>query len=118
MSRITLIDLELESTANKKKYIEDIWIYLIKIRDICRRHDPTCRAIVFGSFVKKNMRCDSDIDVLLITRYAEDPIYRGKIFRDITKEIGFDNPFEIHIATEKEYIELYRKFIDVYQEIG
>ncbi len=117
MFRESLIDLLLEYVTRRREYIEKAWTYLVKIRDTCRRLDPDCRVVVFGSFVKGTMRSDSDIDVLVITELAGDPLLRGKIFREVVNEVGIDNPFELHIITGREYEEVYRKLIDVYQEV-
>ncbi|MET1160262.1 MAG: nucleotidyltransferase domain-containing protein [Thermoprotei archaeon] len=117
MSGKTLVDLGLEHLANRKKYIENIWSYLSRIKKLCLELDPTCRVLVFGSFIKGCFRPDSDIDVLIITEQAENPIDRGKLFRSIVREIGLDNPFEFHIITHKEYRDTYKKFIDTYREV-
>ncbi len=111
------IELELEHITSRRKYLEDIWTYLSRVKDICREYDRECRVLVFGSFVKGGMRVDSDVDVLIITKLAEDPLFRGRLFKRIVTEVGFDNPFEIHIITEKEYLETYKKFIDIYREV-
>jgi predicted nucleotidyltransferase len=113
----TIIDLMLEHLMHRRKYIENIWDYLSRIKRICLKKDPTCRVIVFGSFIKGGFRPDSDIDVLVITRQAENPMDRGRLYRAIVDEIGLDNPFEIHIITHREFNSIYRKFIDVYKEV-
>jgi len=117
MSRSEFIKLELEYMVSKKKYFENIWTYLSKIKDLCKGYDSECKVLVFGSFVRGDIRVDSDVDVLIITKLAKDPLFRGKLFKHIVMEIGLENPFEIHIITEKEFLEMYKKFIDIYKEI-
>jgi len=117
MSGVTLVDLQLEHLARRREYIERAWEYLARVRDACRRLDPGCRVVVFGSFVKGCMRSDSDIDVLVITELARDPLSRGRVFREVVSEVGLDNPFELHIVTEEEYREVYAKLIDKYREV-
>jgi predicted nucleotidyltransferase len=116
MSRDKFIELELEYMTNKRKYLENIWAYLSKIKDLCIEYDRGCRVLVFGSFIRGNMRVDSDVDVLIITKLAKDPLFRGRLFKRIIMEIGFENPFEIHIVTEEEFLEI-KKFIDTYREV-
>ncbi len=117
MSGITLIDLEIEYYKTRRIYLENAIGYLRRIKDICRIFDPDCRLIVFGSYVRGNMKPDSDIDVLLITDRANNAQYRGKLRAAIARDIGLVTPFEIHIISSEEYEGWYRKFIDVQQEI-
>lgn len=113
----TLVDLELKHAINRRKYIENLWTYLSKIKQVCRTFDRSCKVIIFGSFIKGSMRPDSDIDILLVTRLAREPFSRGRLFRAIVEEIGVDNPFEIHIITREEYENVYKKFINAYREV-
>jgi predicted nucleotidyltransferase len=117
MSRITLTDLEIEYSKIRRKYLEDVMKYLKRIKDVCKTFDPKCRVIVFGSYIRGDMKPDSDIDVLVITDNARDAQYRGKLYVAIARDIGLITPFEIHIITSKEYEDWYKKFIDVQQEI-
>lgn len=117
MSRINLIDLEIEYSKIRRQYLEDAMKYLKRIKDICKTFDPECRVIVFGSYVRGDMKPDSDIDILVITNNANEAQYRGKLRAAIAKDIGLITPFEIHIVTNKEYEDWYKKFIDIQQEI-
>ncbi|MEM2926582.1 MAG: nucleotidyltransferase domain-containing protein [Candidatus Bathyarchaeia archaeon] len=117
MSRIRLVDLELEYSKIRKSYLNNISDYLRKIKEIGKKFDPYCRLIVFGSYVRGNMRPDSDVDILLITTLANNASYRCRLRAAIAREIGLVTPFEIHIITKEEYEKWYKKFIDVLQEI-
>ncbi|MBS7648159.1 MAG: nucleotidyltransferase domain-containing protein [Candidatus Bathyarchaeia archaeon] len=117
MPRVTLVDLELEYLKIRESYISNLAYYLGRIKEMCRKFDPNCRLIVFGSYVRGGMRVDSDIDILLITDQACSASYRGRVRLAIAREIGLITPLEIHIITTKEYEEWYRKFIDVYLEV-
>jgi len=114
---VTLTDLELSRSIIRREYVENAWDYLAKIKRACRRLDDSCEVVVFGSFVKGDVRPDSDIDVLVITRLAESPLERGKLFRAIVEEVGLDGPFEVHIVTRDEYERLYKKFIGVHKVV-
>ena len=117
MSGVTLIDLELEYSRTRSSYTNNIEDYLKRIKEICRKIDPNCKLIVFGSYVRGSMRADSDVDILLIMDRAYNASYRGQVRATIAREIGLITPLEIHIITTKEYEEWYRKFIDVYLEL-
>ena len=117
MSKVTLIDIELEHAVRRERFVRDAWKYLAKIKDVCRRLDADCKVFVFSSFIKGGFRSNSDIDVLIVTKLASNPLVRGALFKAIAIEIGLDNPFELHIVTEEEYLRVYRRFIDVSQEI-
>jgi len=114
---VTLVDIELEHAVKREKYVKEAWTYLARIRDICRKLDGDCRVFVFGSFVKGGFRSDSDIDVLVVTKLAVNPLSRGALFKTIASEVGYDSPFELHIVTEEEYLRVYRKLIDVLREV-
>jgi len=114
---VTLIDIELERAAKREKYVKEAWTHLARIRDVCRKLDADCRVFVFGSFVKGGFRSDSDIDVLVVTKLALNPLSRGALFKAIASEVGHDNPFELHIVTEEEYLRVYKKLIDVLREV-
>jgi len=117
MSGITLVDLEIEHLKNRMKYLSNIEYYLKKIKEVCRRFDSNCRLMVFGSYARNRMDVESDVDLLLITDNALDPLWRGKLFAAIGREIGLVTPFEIHIITAEEYENWYRKFIDASIEV-
>ncbi|MDW7971179.1 MAG: nucleotidyltransferase domain-containing protein [Nitrososphaerota archaeon] len=49
--------------------------------------------MVFGSYVRGEMKADSDVDVLLITNKAHNASYRGKIICNNCKKYRFCNTF-------------------------
>ncbi|MCS7138042.1 MAG: nucleotidyltransferase domain-containing protein [Candidatus Caldarchaeum sp.] len=112
-----LIDLLMETRAEKQKYYEDVWRYVRMMRDIARSRDPAARVLVFGSFVKGCMRPDSDIDVLIITDEARETDRRIRLKVEILRTVGFVNPFQIHMATPQEYEGWYKRFIDKHVEV-
>jgi predicted nucleotidyltransferase len=117
MSIRTEVDVQLEILSTFKKYYENVNHYANKIKALVRKYDPSARVILFGSYVRGNMRPDSDIDVLLITRLASDAKERVRLRIEIKRTIGDLTPFEIHIVTEEEYENWYKKFIDQHIEI-
>ncbi len=117
MPRKTLVDLQLETLEEWRKYYEKPLEYAKKIKSTVRRLDPEARVMLFGSIVKGEMRPDSDIDVLIITRLASNVNTRMKLRVSITREIGENTPFEIHIVTPEEYENWYKKFLDKHVEV-
>lgn len=65
------VDLKISHLRKLKKYYRDPMAYARRIKAIVRRHDRKARVLLFGSFVKGDMKPSSDIDVLVITRIAE-----------------------------------------------
>ncbi len=117
MPRKTLVDLQLETLEEWREYYEKPLEYAEKIKSTVRKLDPEARVILFGSLVKGEMKPDSDIDVLIITRLASNVNTRMKLRVSIAREIGDCTPFEIHIVTPEEYESWYKKFIDKHIEI-
>lgn len=91
--------------------------YLGLIKEAAREGDPGSRVLVFGSYVKGDTRIDSDVDVLIITRLAEDAVGRARLRVRIARDIGVYSPFEFHIATKEEYTGWYENLIDEYREM-
>ncbi|RLG64275.1 nucleotidyltransferase domain-containing protein [archaeon] len=117
MLRRTVVDFQLEKLKAYRKYYEDPWRYLRAIKEIVRRFDENARVIVFGSFVRGDMKVDSDIDVLVITELARDAWKIARLRVEIKRGIGEISPFEVHIATPNEFESWYRRFIDKFVEV-
>ena len=56
-------------------------------------------AFIFGSYVKREFKPESDIDIVIIGIIKEDSLIR--VFRDVEKVIGRE--INYHIYTEKEF---------------
>ncbi len=117
MPRTEFIDLLIEDVKKRKRYFEGFLRYAEKVKEIVRRRDPDARIIVFGSVVRGDVRPDSDIDLLIITRIAENLGERIELRIDIMKALGEESPFELHIVTAAEYEYWYRKFMDRFLEV-
>ena len=117
MARKTFIDLLIEDAEERRKYFRDFIKYAEKVKEIVKQRDPDTRMMLFGSVVKGGLRPDSDIDLLIITDIAEKLDERIKLRMEIVKILGEGSPFEIHIITDEEYENWYRKFIDRFLEL-
>ncbi|MEM4302639.1 MAG: nucleotidyltransferase domain-containing protein [Candidatus Caldarchaeum sp.] len=112
-----LIDVLLEIRAEKRRCYEEVWEYARLIREVVRRHDPSARVLLFGSFVKGSMRPDSDIDILIITDEAAHLDRRLGLRVEMVREIGEATPFQLHIVTPAEYDRWYKRFVDRWVEV-
>jgi len=117
MARKTFIDLLIEDAEERRKYFRDFIKYAEKVKEIVKQRDPDARIMLFGSAVKGELRPDSDVDLLIVTNIAEKLDERIKLRMEIVKILGEGSPFEIHIITDEEYENWYRKFIDRFLEL-
>jgi len=117
MARKTFIDLLIEDAEERRKYFRDIFKYAEKVKEIVKQRDPDARIMLFGSAVKGELRPDSDVDLLIITDIAEKIDERIKLRMEMVKILGEGSPFEIHIITDEEYENWYRKFINRFPEL-
>ena len=115
--RKTLVDLQLETLEEWRKYYEKPLEHAEKIKSAVRKLDPEAEVMLFGSLVNGEVRPDSDIDVLIITRLVSNVNTRMKLRVSIAREIGDCTPFEIHIVTPEEYGNWYEKFIEKHVEV-
>ncbi|MDI6591329.1 MAG: nucleotidyltransferase domain-containing protein [Patescibacteria group bacterium] len=68
--------------------------------------------LVFGSIVKGKFSPQSDIDVLIISEnLPENQTKRDEIRTKIKGAIDPFSPFQIYLATPKEYQNWYQKFL-------
>lgn len=104
-------DVLVERRAQKEETIENLKKYLSVIKEFLQKKYNFFKIIIFGSYVKKQMSPNSDIDVLIVIPKIDDVEQRHHLNYEIRKLICF-NPFiEIHIATEEEFNSWWSKFI-------
>ncbi len=116
MAGKTITDLQLGILKAMRRYYEEPERYVEEIKAVVRKRDQLAKIILFGSYIKGDMKPDSDIDVLVITELAKNVDERVKLRMEVKRRIGELTPFEIHIVTGAEYENWYRKFIDKYLE--
>jgi predicted nucleotidyltransferase len=107
---ITLTDLLIEREKLQKIYFDNYLIYAKKIKKEIEKILGKTRVFVFGSILQKS-EIPQDIDILVISPKIKKIKSKGKIIAKIWEKIGFDNPFEIHLITPKEYQDWYKFFI-------
>ncbi len=114
------VEYFLERARRRAEYFERYLEYcrLIK-RKVEERWGPV-RVVVFGSVVRGDYNpALSDIDVLVVTPWEPSPRERAAIICYVKNKVLKDPaaPFEVHVASEREYREWYSRFIDVMKEV-
>jgi predicted nucleotidyltransferase len=115
----TYTEILKEIWEQKRKYFENYRKYCEEIKKISLEILGEARLIIFGSIIKGNWGPKSDIDVLVISdRLPVDWEARRLVREKIKLNLPMFAPFQIHLATTKEYENWYEKFIkDDYKEI-
>lgn len=108
---VDYIDYMVSRIREKRRILENLEDILIRIRDISRQEDPEARVLLFGSIVEGRFRPDSDIDILIISGEAGDPMWRARLRMKIYREVGGREILELHIVTPKEYEDWFKRFI-------
>ena len=99
-----------EIFEERKKYFENLDIYLKEILNLVRSILPSARIYLFGSVVKGNYAIGlSDIDIAIVSEEFENKEKKLEIL-DILLQRFFDSPFEFHLLSEKQW-NYYLKFI-------
>ena len=105
----------IESGAEALEHLKNYRKIAEKIKEMARRRCGSARVMVFGSVVEGRITALSDIDVLIICDLDEEE--RVKLKAEIRRELGYDVPVELHIASEEEFRRWYRRFLDTFEEV-
>lgn len=109
----THIEILKEIGEERKKFFENFKDYSLEIKNKANKLLKEVKVIVFGSTVKGSYNIlNSDIDILIISdNLPEKEEEREKIKIEIKSVLPPFNPFQIHLATKKEYENWYKNFI-------
>ncbi len=115
----SLFQIKKEIWEEKEKYFKNYKFYCQILRERAEKIMGESRIIVFGSVVRGDFTPDSDIDVLIISdNLPESYEERLKIKAKLKSSMARLNPFQLHLATQKEFEEHYKPFIkEDYEEI-
>ena len=82
-----------------------------KVKEIALRKigSADVKVYIFGSTIKGKYTAMSDIDILIVVSENLDKRVREELKAEIAYNI--DAPLEIHIVSEREFKEWYKKFI-------
>ncbi|MGC8976595.1 MAG: nucleotidyltransferase domain-containing protein [Candidatus Ratteibacteria bacterium] len=114
----THIQILKDIKEEREKFFENYKDYVLIIKRKAEKILKDVKIIVFGSIVKGNWHpLLSDIDILIISDEIPDDLEKRRIIKHKIKSIlpPF-NPFQIHLATRKEYENYYKKFIKENQQ--
>lgn len=109
----TKFDSYKERATAVKPYFEDYLNFARKLRNAFTKRLKNVEVYIFGSVLeKKHSVYHSDIDLLVVSpdtpHYASD---RALIKRGVFEEVGFSDPFEVHLVTPEEYEGWYKHLI-------
>ncbi|ADC65219.1 DNA polymerase beta domain protein region [Ferroglobus placidus DSM 10642] len=92
----------------RRDYIENLDLYLKRIKEIAEKHLGAVEVYLFGSYVEGKSLPSSDVDVLVYSKKV--PVEkRSAVISEVYREFGYQHPFEIHIVDEKGF-EWYKRF--------
>jgi len=106
----TMMNFLIDLAEEKEKYFKNHLFYAKKIKEEAEKILGKVKVYVFGSILRKN-EIARDIDILIISPKLKNSLPKSKILAQISKKIGFINPFEIHLVSPEEYKNWYRYFI-------
>lgn len=104
-----LVEVLVKRRKAQEKYFKNYLFFSKKIKKIAEKILGEAKVIIFGSILRNET--PRDIDILIVSPKFKDREMKYKIYSKILKEIGIENPFEFHFATEKEYREWYSHFL-------
>jgi len=108
----TLTQILKEVWEEKRGYFENYQFWAKKIKKEAKKVLGKVRVLVFGSIVRGKWTPQSDIDILIISEnLPQNQEERSKIRTKIKSAIDPFSPFQIHLATPKEYKNWYQRFI-------
>ncbi len=105
------LDLLIETGKERERIFENLDSVLKKIRDIVLKWDGEAKVIHFGSSNVGVLTPESDIDILIVTKYAELRSFIYKLKSEIYSEVGGEGILELHIVTPEIYKDWYKRFI-------
>ncbi|MEM0017690.1 MAG: nucleotidyltransferase domain-containing protein [Candidatus Korarchaeum sp.] len=66
---------------------------------------------VFGSTIRGDHGALSDIDVAVVLKEVVDEESRARLMSLVRRRLGAPHPFELHVITEREWVDWYSRFV-------
>ncbi|MEM0329532.1 MAG: nucleotidyltransferase domain-containing protein [Nitrososphaerota archaeon] len=110
-----MFDQYIESGKKILGYLRDYRRVAEAVKRIAMERCRNVRVLVFGSVVDGKATALSDIDVLVICDLGAEE--RVELKAEIRRRLGYDVPVELHIVSEEEYQDWYRRFMGKFEEI-
>lgn len=103
-------DILIEISKTNEKYFKNYLKYSKIIAKTAKKIFKNTKVILFGSILKS--KTPQDIDILIVSNDVFKKELKDKFFIELNKKIEFINPFEIHFATESQFENFYKYFLD------
>lgn len=110
------IDLLLQLAEQRRRILENLPAVLEAIKRAARELDPEAEVLLFGSYVKGGFRPDSDIDVLIVSKYGGNLRLAAEMINHIEGRVGNIWPIEIHVW-DRETFQKFRKIVEPYRPV-
>ncbi len=110
------VELAKRIYERRKKYFENLDLYLKLIKERIKVIFPDAKIYLFGSVVEGRTHPHSDIDVAIVTDNIPKNVRElARIKIKVLEGLEF-SPFELHILSEKEW-SFYRNFVKKFKEV-
>lgn len=103
-------EILIEISKTNEKYFKNYLKYSKIIAKIAKKTFKNSKVLLFGSILKS--KNPQDIDILIVSDDIVNKNLRYEFFIEFNKKIEFINPFEIHFATESQFENFYKYFLD------
>ncbi len=107
-------ELILEEAKRRRKIFDNLQFFLKKLVKTVRKLDTNAEVYLFGSVAEGRYCYGSDIDILIITEKNPHEI-RSKL-----TELGFREPFELHVLKPEEAssLTLRSRLVNLKEKLG
>ncbi|MFB6489935.1 MAG: nucleotidyltransferase domain-containing protein [Thermoproteus sp. AZ2] len=115
MSR-EFIELLLRLAEQRRYILERLPAVLEAVKKAAKELDPEAEVLLFGSYVRGGFRPDSDIDVLVVSKYGKSLRQAAEMVKHIEDRVGDIWPIEIHVW-DRETFEKFKKMVGPYRPV-
>jgi predicted nucleotidyltransferase len=106
------LEILIKKRKNREKYFKNYLFWSKKIKKEAEKELGDVKVFVFGSILRRSKtEIPKDIDIMIISQNLKDVTKKSKIRMKISRKIGADSPFEIHLITPEDYRDWYSHFI-------
>jgi predicted nucleotidyltransferase len=105
-----LEEILIREAKRREEVFKNLSSYLNRLKETLRSMDPKGRLFLFGSSARGDNALISDIDILIVTSLNPSLVIAT------LWQAGFDEPFEFHVVSNKQF-ETYKQVIGDLKEI-
>jgi len=107
----SLYKLLVDKNKKAEKYIKNPKYYAEKIKNVFSKRFKDVKVLLFGSVITNQTRPNSDVDVLIISKYIPKTIFEQVKLKLMIERKFPNSPFELHLVTPAEFKNWYKNFI-------